>query len=201
MCFQFTHFPCDDWENIYTLSYYHHEIGSMNYYPLFRVRSWNNDMRCMSSFVLVSVNAYVCVRLCLQAYVHISIKCMHQPVCIYLCRCASTWIHIAGTSAWVSSLLSSVNLFVYTICICVFDVCICVRACIFASCLVININIIICMYYLSRVLCLRTGYPSHIDLVFEIVYNSSVWHFTIVWISIHLATFSITKQYVKGNPH
>ena len=41
VCFQFTHFLCDDWENIYiyiyiyiyTLSYYHHQIGSMNYYP------------------------------------------------------------------------------------------------------------------------------------------------------------------------
>ena len=43
---------CDDWENIYTLSYYHHQIGSMNYYPLFRVRSWNNGMRCMSFYIL-----------------------------------------------------------------------------------------------------------------------------------------------------
>ena len=34
VCFQFTHFCCDDWENICTLSYYHHQIGSMNYYPL-----------------------------------------------------------------------------------------------------------------------------------------------------------------------
>ena len=42
VCFQFTHFSCDDWENIYTLSYFHHQIGSMNYYPLLRVRSWNN---------------------------------------------------------------------------------------------------------------------------------------------------------------
>ena len=42
VCFQFTHFSCDDWEHIYTLSYYHHQIGSMNFYPLFRVRSWNN---------------------------------------------------------------------------------------------------------------------------------------------------------------
>ena len=34
-------------ELIYILSYYHDEIGSMNY-PLFiRVRSWNNGMRCM----------------------------------------------------------------------------------------------------------------------------------------------------------
>ena len=40
-------------ERIYTLSYYHHQIGSMNYYPLFRVRSWNNGMRCMSLYILM----------------------------------------------------------------------------------------------------------------------------------------------------
>ena len=51
VCFQFTHFLCDDWENIYTLSYYH-QIGSMNYYPLLRVRSWNNGMRCISFYIL-----------------------------------------------------------------------------------------------------------------------------------------------------
>ena len=52
VCFQFTHSPCDDWENIYILScYHHHQIGSMNYYPLFRVRSWNNVVRCMSIFL------------------------------------------------------------------------------------------------------------------------------------------------------
>ena len=38
VCFQFTHFPCDDCENIYTLSYYHHQIGNTNCHPLFRVR-------------------------------------------------------------------------------------------------------------------------------------------------------------------
>ena len=54
VCFQLTHFPCDDWENIYTLSYYHHRIGSMNYYPLFGVRSWNNGVRCVSFFILTS---------------------------------------------------------------------------------------------------------------------------------------------------
>ena len=46
-------FICDDWENIYTLSYYYHQIGSMNYCPLFRVRSWNNGMRCMSFYILI----------------------------------------------------------------------------------------------------------------------------------------------------
>ena len=35
-----------------TLSYYHHQTGSMNHKPLFRVRSWNNGMRCMSYYVL-----------------------------------------------------------------------------------------------------------------------------------------------------
>ena len=29
VCFQFTSFPCDVWENLYALSYYHHQIGSM----------------------------------------------------------------------------------------------------------------------------------------------------------------------------
>ena len=43
-------------ENIYTLSYYHHRIESMNSYPLFRVRSWNNGVRCMSLCVLIEEN-------------------------------------------------------------------------------------------------------------------------------------------------
>ena len=51
--FQFTHFSCDDGENIYTLSYYHHQIGNINYYPLFKVRSWNNCVRCMSFYILM----------------------------------------------------------------------------------------------------------------------------------------------------
>ena len=37
---------------IYSLSYCHQQIGSMNYYPLFRVRSWNNGVRCMYFFIL-----------------------------------------------------------------------------------------------------------------------------------------------------
>ena len=46
--------PCDDWENKCTLSYYHHQIGSLNYYPLFRVRSWNNGVRCMSFYIFIA---------------------------------------------------------------------------------------------------------------------------------------------------
>ena len=41
------------WLRKYILSYYHHQIGSMNYHPLFRVRSWNNGMRCMSLYILI----------------------------------------------------------------------------------------------------------------------------------------------------
>ena len=53
VCFQFTHFCCDDWENIYALSYYCHQIGNMDSYPLFRVRSWNNGVHCMSFYILI----------------------------------------------------------------------------------------------------------------------------------------------------
>ena len=34
------------------MSYYHHQIRSMNYYPLFRVRSCSNGVRCMSFHIL-----------------------------------------------------------------------------------------------------------------------------------------------------
>ena len=64
VCFQLTHFPCDDWENIYTLSY-HRQIGSMVCtfthctfthctFTHFTVRSWNNGMRCMSFYSLMN---------------------------------------------------------------------------------------------------------------------------------------------------
>ena len=54
--FQFTHSPCDDWENIYI---YFVLLSSSNQkyelYPLFRVRSWNNGVRCMSFYILMNV--------------------------------------------------------------------------------------------------------------------------------------------------
>ena len=46
-------------ERIYILSYNHHQIGRMNYYPLFRVRSWNNGMRCMSLCILMQTGLWV----------------------------------------------------------------------------------------------------------------------------------------------
>ena len=51
--FQFAHFPCDDWESTYAFSYYHNQIGNMNYYPLYSVRSWNDGVRCMSFYILI----------------------------------------------------------------------------------------------------------------------------------------------------
>ena len=44
-------------ERTYTLSYYHHQIGSMNYYPLLRVRPWNNGMRCMSLYSYLAISS------------------------------------------------------------------------------------------------------------------------------------------------
>ena len=38
---------------IYTLSYYHNQMGSTKYYPVFRVRLWNNGMRWMSLYILM----------------------------------------------------------------------------------------------------------------------------------------------------
>ena len=47
-------------ERIYTLSYYHHQIGSMNYYPLFRARSWNNGTRCMYIYILrIQITSFI----------------------------------------------------------------------------------------------------------------------------------------------
>ena len=42
-------------KRIYTLSWYHHQSGSMNYHPLFRARSWNNGMCCMSLYILITL--------------------------------------------------------------------------------------------------------------------------------------------------
>ena len=52
VCIQLTHLSYDDCENMCTLSYYHHQIGSIIHFLLFRVRSWNNVMRGMSLYIL-----------------------------------------------------------------------------------------------------------------------------------------------------
>ena len=62
---------------IYTLSYYHHQIGSMNYYPLFRIGSGNNGVRCMSfcilikiSFAIYSINKFMTIASLYSAFMY-----------------------------------------------------------------------------------------------------------------------------------
>ena len=46
----------------FTYILYHHQIGSMNYYPLCKVRSWNNGGRihvCLSVFLLIHIKSQV----------------------------------------------------------------------------------------------------------------------------------------------
>ena len=93
VCFQFTHFCCDDWENIYTLSYYHHQIGSMNYYPLFRARPWNNGVRCMYFYILMGVPTLIRLHL----YIETSPRCLWKttPTVFHVEYCSwNTDIHL-----------------------------------------------------------------------------------------------------------
>ena len=55
VCRQFPHFPCGDWSNIYTLSHYHQQIGSMNCKSLLRSWPWNNGIRCMSLYIVILI--------------------------------------------------------------------------------------------------------------------------------------------------
>ena len=56
VCIQLTHFSYYECENTCTRSYYHHQIRSMTHLQLFRVRSWNNGMCCMSFYILLKSN-------------------------------------------------------------------------------------------------------------------------------------------------
>ena len=56
LCIQLTHLSYDDCENTCTLSYYHHQIGSMTHLLLLRVRSWNNGIHCISFYVLIVIS-------------------------------------------------------------------------------------------------------------------------------------------------
>ena len=55
---QLTHSSYDECEIICTLSYYHHQIGSMTHLPLFRVSLWNNGMCCIF-FYYQHLNLYI----------------------------------------------------------------------------------------------------------------------------------------------
>ena len=84
VCFQFNHFPFDDWENIYTLSYYHHQIGSMNYYPLYRVRPWNNDVRCMSLSILMYIQSGYRVHFTVWVLHYLNLSSMMMSEALYI---------------------------------------------------------------------------------------------------------------------
>ena len=53
VCIQFTHVSYDVCEIMCTLSYWHHQIGSVIHLPLLMGRSWNNGMRCMSFYIFM----------------------------------------------------------------------------------------------------------------------------------------------------
>ena len=56
-CFQFTHFlVMIEMMYIFCLITI---IGSMNYYPLFRVRSWNNGVCCMSFYIVMDISKVI----------------------------------------------------------------------------------------------------------------------------------------------
>ena len=64
-------------ERIYTLSCYHHQIESVNYYPLFRVRSWNNGMRCMSLYIFIGPSSkYLDIRVLLTPTIFVLLVCL-----------------------------------------------------------------------------------------------------------------------------
>ena len=62
VCFQFTHFSCD-WENIFTLSYYHHQIGSMNYYCLGLGHETMMSAVCLSIFLTNKCQSFLLRRI------------------------------------------------------------------------------------------------------------------------------------------
>ena len=53
-------------ERIHTLSYHHHQIGSMNYSPLFMVRSWNNGMHCIALYSYQMIYIYIYINICYE---------------------------------------------------------------------------------------------------------------------------------------
>ena len=94
---QLTHFSYDDCENMFILSYYRHQIGRMTHLPMFRARSWNNDMCCMSFYILITT------------------KILHKsktPIRNILVTLSSVYMYDKATywSAQVASNLTSVSL-------------------------------------------------------------------------------------------
>ena len=128
VCFQFTHFCYDDWENIYIYIYIHiymyiyiyiyfvllsssnREFGSMNYYPLFRVRSWNNDVRCMSFYILLYLSVSGHAKITAQMSSHVSVEKTQQ-----MQRYKSTDDCIAHLLTWFAPWNEVIILMLYVI--------------------------------------------------------------------------------------
>ena len=95
----------DDCENTCTLSYYHHQTGSMNHLPLCRIRSWNNGIRRMSFYVVMVIHNTVgrqCYRnsddhpafttFCAKVF-DVYQNCDHQACKTYLPHILSVWCY------------------------------------------------------------------------------------------------------------
>ena len=91
-CIQFAQFSHDDCENMCTWSYYHNQIGRMTHLPLFRVRSWNNGIRCMSLNILIFIHNrhWVWVQ---YIYRQLEILMKYTWICVKE-RCHLTTIHV-----------------------------------------------------------------------------------------------------------
>ena len=102
----FSVYPIPSWwlREYIALSYYHHQIGSMNYYLLFRVRSWNNGMRCISLYILLKENkskTLFCKHTCISPTTFIHAFCLHLfSICIY---CAVTLVTM-GSKTFCNSI-------------------------------------------------------------------------------------------------
>ena len=88
---QLTHVSYDDFENTCILLYCHHQIGSMTHLSLFRVRSWNNDIRCMSFYILIS-QPYPPIYLCPQI-VHFCSNGIYKYI-LYLSMIIRMYVYI-----------------------------------------------------------------------------------------------------------
>ena len=67
VCFQFTHFSCDDWQNICIYIFcliiiIKWEVWTIT--PLVRVRSWNNVVSCMSFYILMCTTLVSLLKIC-----------------------------------------------------------------------------------------------------------------------------------------
>ena len=112
-------------ERIHALSYYHHQIGSVNYYPLFRVKSWNNGVRCKSLYIrmtiftdtkimtcrvtvvfyllrfpgeIIQMNYVYQLNFSLSFMIHVYHTCFYEYTCLYQISHSQTkWIHQTDT--------------------------------------------------------------------------------------------------------